>query len=175
MSEETSSFESCVAAKMADGMTKEEAEAACKQKDTETAEKAAFDAIRSNDQKAFSGALDTLVKISMGNFKELIVKEGLKAVLEAKEEYAKMMVDSIKKSIVPQKPQFITKQGLVQALREIKLEEAGQGKKSEIEGHVKRGEYTEPPTSMPDIHKRVSTDLDKMIDQFSSTKPEGAE
>jgi predicted ATP-binding protein involved in virulence len=170
MSEETDSFESCVTGKMAEGMSREEAEAACRPKPAETKESKTIKINAENFQKTIQEAVAEALK----GFKLELVEKSKEAVQEVRQELMSQTIQSVKKAITPQTKTPLYKEDLAAAFRELQLENAGSGKKSEIEGHVDAGGYAEQPGAMNDIRKKISDDWATLIKQHSSTAPKGA-
>jgi hypothetical protein len=188
---EQSSYEKCVAGKIADGMSQEEAEAACKSSQAESeAEKAKEDKLTAQ----FWKDMDDMIKLAaktrnptlLDDYrfkinKLLVDRENAKRMkqeVKLREEFIEKDLQrqkTILKAAYEGKParRVMYWEDFKKAMREYQLEEASSGKKSAIEGHIATEGYAEQPGTMPDLQKRVVDDLDKMI-KANTTAPQGA-
>jgi O-acetyl-ADP-ribose deacetylase (regulator of RNase III) len=169
MSETNSDYTACVNAKVADGMSREDAEAACKTSESETAEKAVPKPIRST--REFEKYINEAVEKALDGYKEELIQRSIDAVTEVKNQLQAQTISAVKKAITPETKTVMYKEDLAQAMREISLENSKHGKTSVIETRQATGEYTTPPSTMPDVRKRVNNDMEKMIEHYNSTSP----
>jgi hypothetical protein len=154
MSEETNEPSACVQAKMADGMSREDAEAACQ---AESAEKA----IKNLDSENFAKTIEDAVAIALKGWKEEIIAESLKAVRQVRAQLREDTIAAVKKTISPAEPKYVTEENLAEAIRRIQLQ-SGEAKTSMVSNRFEvSGDYVDQPGTYNDLTKKVNTDLDK--------------
>jgi len=180
MSQKQKDFESCVATKVEQGMSREEAEAACKQPDTEEKAKKALEeeqvrqlierAVKTNDLTAFGELIKQVYQLKAEQLRGDIAKASVGFMEKWKGEILAENIEAIKASLSPTKKTPLYKEDLAQALREFQLEQAKPGKTSELgesAGDIAKG-VPEHPGTVKDFQTRVAKDLDKIDDRFSA-------
>jgi uncharacterized protein with NAD-binding domain and iron-sulfur cluster len=159
--------ESCVAAKMDEGMTREEAEAAC------AAQKAVPPALQSTEE--FTKYINEAVEKALAGYREQLVQRSIEAVQEVKRQLQEQTISAVKKSIEPETKTPLYKEDLATAIRQVQLENAGEAKKTQMENVTGTEGFIEHPGTMNDIKKNVKSDLDRFEKRFvGAGAPTGA-